>query len=69
MEKGCTVTAFEYGVDEKGQKAFIFSSMKAWAKINEENNKLQNKLDFLVGLKNAFNEVKSEKNLSKNWRT
>lgn len=52
-------------VDEKGQKTSVLVPIKTWTKINEDYNKLQNKLNFIIGLKEAFNEVESAKRSGK----
>jgi hypothetical protein len=62
-------TALKYMIDEKGQKTSVLVPIKTWAKINEDYNKLQNKLNFIVGLKEAFNEVKTAKKTGKKLQT
>ena len=62
-------TALKYMVDEKGQKTSVLVPIKIWAKINEDYNKLQNKLNFITGLKVAFTEVKSAKKSGKKLQT
>lgn len=62
-------TALKYMVDEKGQKTSVLVPIKTWAKINEDYNKLQNKLNFITGLKVAFTEVKSAKKSGKKLQT
>ena len=58
-------SALKYMVDEKGQKTSVLVPIKTWTKINEDYNKLQNKLNFIIGLKEAFNEVESAKRSGK----
>ena len=59
----------KYMVDEKGQKTSVLVPIKTWDKINEDYNKLQNKLNFIIGLKEAFNEVKIAKKSGKKLQT
>ena len=59
----------KYMVDENGQKTSVLVPIKTWAKINENYNKLQNKLNFIVGLKGAFQELRSAKKSGKKLQT
>ena len=44
-------TPFKYMFDENEQKSSVLIPIKTWAKIDEDFNKLQNKLNFIIGLK------------------
>jgi hypothetical protein len=59
----------KYMVDEKGQKTSVLVPLTTWTKINEDFTKLQNKLTVLLGIKSAFNEVKSAKKSGKKLQT
>ncbi len=59
----------KYMVDEKGQKTSVLVPLTTWTKINEDFTKLQNKLTVLLGVKSAFNEVKSAKKSGKKLQT
>ena len=59
----------KYIVDEKGQKTSVLVPLTTWKKINEDFTKLQNKLTVLLGIKSAFNEVKSAKKSGNNLQT
>ena len=61
--------AVKYMVDEKGQKTSVLVPLNTWTKINEDYNKLQNKLKVLLGIKSAFTEVKLSKKSGKKLQT
>lgn len=61
--------AIKYMVDEKGQKTSVLVPLNTWTKINEDYNKLQNKLKVLLGIKSAFAEVKLSKKSGKKLQT
>lgn len=62
-------TPLKYMVDENGQKTSVLVPIKTWAKIKEDYNKLQNKLNFIIGLKGAFQEIESAKKSGKKLTT
>lgn len=62
-------STLKYMVDEKGQRTSVLVPIKIWIKINEDYSKLQNKLNFIGGLKEAFNEVESAKKSGKKLQT
>ena len=62
-------SALKYMIDEKGHKTSVLVPIKTWDKINEDYYKLQNKLNFILGLKEAFNEVKTAKKTGKKLQT
>jgi len=59
----------KYMIDEKGQKTSVLVPLTTWTKINEDFTKLQNKLTVLLGIKSAYNEVKSAKKSGKKLQT
>jgi hypothetical protein len=61
--------AIKYMVDEKGQKTSVLVPIKTWAKINQDYQKLQNKIKVLVGLKASFSEIKKAKASGKQLQT
>ena len=67
--KNIMAGALKYMVDENGQKTSVLVPIKTWTKINDDYNRLQNKLNFIVGLKEVFNEVKSAKKSGKKLQT
>lgn len=56
-------------VDENGQKTSVLIPLTTWTKINTDYTKLQNKLQVLLGIKSAFNEVKSSKRSGRKLQT
>ena len=59
----------KYMVDEKGQKTSVLVPLTTWTKINTDFTKLQNKLQVLLGLKSALNEVRQSKKSGKKLQT
>ena len=59
----------KYMVDQKGEKISVLVSINTWTKINEDYNKLQNKLKVLIGIKSALNEVTLSKKTGKKLQT
>ncbi len=62
-------SAIKYMVDENGQKTSVLVPLKTWEKINWEYSRLENKLNVLLGLKNAIEEVKAAKKSGKKLQT
>ncbi len=62
-------SAIKYMVDENGQKTSVLVPLKTWEKINWEYSRLENKLNVLLGLKNAIAEVKNTKKSGKKLQT
>lgn len=62
-------SAIKYMVDEKGQKTSVLVPIKTWAKINDDYQKLQNKLKVFTGIKSAFDEVKRSRAAGKKLQT
>ena len=61
--------AFKYMIDDKGDKTSVLVPIKTWQKLNEGYSKLQKKLEVLVGIKNAFTEIKEAKSTGKKLQT
>ena len=59
----------KYMVDENGQKTSVLVPLTTWTKINDDFTKLQNKVQILLGIKSAFNEVKASKKSGKQLQT
>jgi len=62
-------SALKYMIDEKGDKTSVLVPLKTWERINQEYNKLQNKLKVLTGIKEGFNEVKKARKSGKKLQT
>jgi len=62
-------SAIKYMIDESGQKTSVLVPLKTWEKINEDYNKLQNKLKVLVGIQDGIKEVKSSRKSGKKLQT
>ena len=70
FEKICTMAQpIKYMVDEKGEKTSVVVPLNTWTKINNDYNKLQNKLKVLLGIQAAFDEVKLSKKSGKELST
>ncbi len=48
----------QYIVDEKGVKTSVVVPFHMWEKINSDYQKLQNKVEVLLAIKDGLNEVK-----------
>lgn len=48
LKKSFMASALKYMVNENGQKTSVLVPIKTWAKINEDYNNLQNKLNFII---------------------
>jgi hypothetical protein len=48
----------EYITDKKGRTKSVVLPRKEWEAFNAAFNKMKNKLDVLIGLKNAMHEVR-----------
>ena len=62
-------TPLKYMIDGKGKKTPVLVPINTWTKINEDYSKLQNKLNFIVGLKDAFQEIQSAKKSGRKLQT
>ena len=54
-------STIKYMIDEKGSRTSAIVPIRTWEKINEDYHRLQNKLNLLIGLKNALTETKEAK--------
>lgn len=61
--------AIKYMIDENGQKTSVLVSLKTWEKINSEYSRLENKLNVLLGIKTAIEEVKMARKSGKKLQT
>lgn len=61
--------AVKYMVDEKGYKTSVLVPIRTWLKINEDYNKLQNKIRVLTGIQAGITEVKEAKRSGKKLQT
>jgi hypothetical protein len=61
--------AIKYMVDENGQKTSVLIPLKTWEKMNFEYTRLENKLNVLLGLKSAFDEVEAAKKSGRKLQT
>ena len=62
-------SAIKYMIDESGSKRSAIVPIRTWEKINEDFQKLQNKVNLLVGLKAALLETKEAKQTGKKLQT
>lgn len=58
-------STLKYMIDEKGDKTSVLVPLKTWERINQEYNRLQNKLKVLTGINQGFNEVKEARKSGK----
>ena len=56
-------------IDDRGTKTSAIVPIKTWMKINEDYKKLQKKLNLLVGIKGALQEIKEAKKTGKKLQT
>ena len=59
----------KYMIDHKGQKTSVLVPLKQWNKIQEDYQKLQNKIELLTGIKSALQEIKQAQNTGKKLKT
>ena len=62
-------STLKYMIDENGEKTSVLVPLKTSEKINEDYNKLQNKLEVLTGIKEGFNEVKETRKSGRELQT
>jgi len=62
-------SAIKYMIDERGSKTSAIVPIRTWEKMNEDYQKLQNKLRLFIGLKDAFAEIKEVKRSGKKLQT
>ncbi len=58
----------QYIVDNKGIKTSVIVPYDKWEKINEDYNKLQNKLKVFVAIQEGLREIKTSKNKVINYK-
>ena len=61
--------ALKYMVDENGDKTSVLVPIKTWEKINQEYNKLQNKLKVFTSISEGLSEVKDARKSGKKLQT
>lgn len=61
--------AVKYLIDENGDKTSVLVSLKTWERINQDYNKLQNKLKVLTGIKEGLNEIKKARKSGRKLQT
>ncbi len=57
--------ALKYMVDEKGTPTSVLVPLKAWEKLNQDYQKLQNKIRVLTGIRAGLSEVSEVKRSGK----
>lgn len=62
-------SAIKYMIDESGSKTSAIVPIRTWEKMNEDYQKLQNKLRLFIGLKDALTEIKEAKRSGKKLQT
>jgi polyhydroxyalkanoate synthesis regulator protein len=62
-------SAIKYLVNGRGSKTSVIVPIRTWEKINKDNQKLQNKLNLFIGLKNACMEIKESKQTGRKLQT
>jgi hypothetical protein len=55
----------QYVVDDSGKKNSVLIPSSIWKKMNHENERLQNKISVLTGIKKGILEVKNFKKSGK----
>jgi hypothetical protein len=55
----------QYIVDNSGNKVSVIVPVTDWEKLNNQYQKLLNKLDVLQGIKDSINEIKASKKNAK----
>ena len=61
--------ALKYIVDNNGHKTTVLVPVKVWEDLNNNYQKLQNKLNTLNSISNGLNEVKQAKKIGKKLQT
>ncbi|OGU13833.1 MAG: hypothetical protein A2X61_07280 [Ignavibacteria bacterium GWB2_35_12] len=62
-------TALQYIINEKGSKAAVIVPFSKWEKLNNDYEKLQNKLAVITGIKDSIVEIKTSKKNGKKLQT
>lgn len=61
--------SIKYMIDESGSKTSAIVPIRTWEKINEDFQKLQNKVNLLIGLKAALLETNEAKQKRRKMQT
>ena len=56
-------------VNDEGAKTAVLVPLKVWERINDNHNKLQNKIRVLTGIRNSLKEVRDAKEKGKELET
>lgn len=59
----------QYIVDNKGIKTSVIVPFDKWEKINEDYQKLQNKLNVFIAIQEGLSEIKSSKRKGEKLQT
>lgn len=59
----------KYMINDKGAKTAVLVPLKVWERINDNHNKLQNKIRVLTGIRNSLKEVRDFKEKGKELET
>ncbi len=62
-------SALKYMIDENGDKTSVLVPIRTWEKINQQYNKLQNKLKVFTSINEGLSEVKEAKKSGKKLQT
>lgn len=68
LEKVFMAGALKYMVDENGEKTSVVIPIKTWKKLNQEYDKLQNKINVLTGVQDGLAEVKKPKKVGSHYK-
>jgi len=55
------ITNVQYVVDNSGSKISVILPFIEWEKLNSEYQKLQNKMEIMLGIQNSIAEIKEAK--------
>lgn len=61
--------AMQYIVNEHGVKTSVIVPYHLWEKINSDNQKLQNKLEVLLAVRDGLGEIKAAKKKYEEFQT
>ena len=61
--------ALKYIVNERGQKTAVLVRVKVWENLNENYQKLQNKLTVFSSIRDGLKEVRQAKETGRNLST
>ena len=63
------ITNVQYVVDNFGSKISVILPFIEWEKLNSEYQKLQNKMEIMLGIQNSIAEIKEAKKTSVKLQT